>query len=290
MSYLTNQALTPSNEEQKTLEITEKTPENRVLSPNNPTNPIEEVEPLKPLEPSQNETNEVNENDFSNEAYEYLTTPRELKAEAPQEEEEQQEEIEAPQEEEEQQENSFGLTKEDCYLIGDFIADTGDITIPEIAAYLHEKKDSKEFRASPNHVKNIGKAWGDFLYQKQINVSPSNKILIATSIAYMMPLAMGVKHRFPQIKEGLKRFVKSLTGKGSAPIERPTIRTRKFEAPQEEEEEEIVLKDCKKADCKETFEEGKGFAKSLKSKNYDSFCSNKCMFQHTGAQSKKSKK
>jgi len=295
MSYLLN-TNSPTLEVQDTPETPQINPETTVLGVKNPIIPENPIE----VEPSLKTPPIPQNGDNTESAHSYFTTPREDKEEAPPQEEDKtkDEEQQEDETEEEEEVNSFGLSKDECFLIGEFIADTGDMAIPQITAYLNEQKNVSQYEAGAKQIKSIANAWGRFLYEKQIDVTPTQQILIATGIAYALPLAGGIKHRLPQIKKYIKQFFSKEIKKEHKPMvyknksfdNKPPVEKEIEEFEEFEEVEQTQTKKCRKDGCIEKFNTGEGHAKGKDSVNYDAFCSRKCMAQHTGGQSKKNSK
>ena len=309
MNYLLQNTVKPTSEEKNTPEKDIKPPKNTVLeveTPKNPEIPKEVEKTVEDVKTVETETKATGDNTES--AHNYFTTPREKKDEKPPQEEAKEEtppnEGGGEEKPTEEVTNSFGLDKEECYAIGEFIAESGDLIIPQIAAYLNEEKDVSQYEAGEKHIKSIAKAWGRFLYEKQIDVSPAQQIMISTAIAYALPLAGGIKHRLPHIVKFIKRMFSNLMKNNPPPNpetakdtnkESKTIKTTEKEEETLTEKEEVKTKVeetkcCKEDSCNTYFENGSGFAKGKNAANYDAFCSKPCMYKYTGRQSKGNQK
>lgn len=306
MSFLANNTKKPNSEAVKSPEIDQNTPETTVLEVNKPTIPQipkEEKTNVNTDKIPQNTPDAIGDNSQS--ASNYFTTPREKKQDAPPKEEKAQEQQQEEPTPEDEPVNSMGLTKEECFSVGEFIAESGDIAIPQLAAYLNEEDDATQYEAGEKKLKHIAKAWGRYLWDKQITLSPFQEVLLSTAMAYAIPLAGGIKHRFPPIAKKIKRFFTGGSKEAepnkvykAKPVKPQTKKDFKlnFEEVEEIEEVEVlesektVEKPCKNEKCNNYFEQGQGFAKGKNSVNFDKFCSKPCMYQYTGSQSKGNKK
>ncbi len=207
------------------------------------------------------------------------------------------------------------ISKAGIEVTAEFYTDTGDLIIPKILAWVNKTADEKQYELKPKQKQYIVDSWVRLLEEKQHQLTPAQQLVSAYFGGYGTEMILLVISRLMEAFNSENKQAKQNTTviepkqneapapqpqQSQAAPQQPAQNTQEPsaepQAPQPKEPAVVLepgtqqpipqntsFKPCANKDCSRTFAPGEGFAKSKKSKFYDTTCSKPCMSKVIGA-------